>query len=143
MVVFHFEKSVHFTNISFIFQESGLPNTADARFTRELHSIRAHHMHYTILLDDYQGHVRFIMDTRNPMQESFLSADRKFSQVILRRECDILLIQINKLKNRLCMHERRLENITGMVNCFHKKEFINKVRTLMPLSAFQQYSHYY
>ena len=33
-------------------------------------------MHYTALLDDHQSHVRFFMDARNPMQESFLSAER-------------------------------------------------------------------
>lgn len=83
--------------------------------THELHSIRAHHLHYTSLLDDYQKHLTFIKDTKNPMQESFSPEDRKFSQEILRRECDNLAAEINRLKDQLRMQERRLKNVMGLV----------------------------
>ena len=97
------------------FQETRVLHTADIRLTYELHSIRAHHLHYTSLLEDYHKHVRFIKDTKNPMLDSFRPSDRKFTQDILRRECDNLSAEINRLKDQLHMQERRLKNVMGLV----------------------------
>ena len=107
----------------FYFQETRVLHTTDMRLTHEMHSIRAHLVHYTSLLEDYKMHVRFIMDTRNPMQDSHSPQDRTFSQEILGRECGNLLAEINRLKDQLCMQERRLENTMGLVFCFQR--FIN------------------
>ena len=85
------------------------------KLTHELHSIRAHHLHYTSLLDDYQKHLKFIKKTRNPMLESFSEKDQNFSKEILGRECDNLAAEINRLKDQLNMQERRLKNVMGLV----------------------------
>jgi len=53
------------------------------------------------------------------MQDSLSPADRDFTRAILRKECWNLLAEITRLKNQLCMHERRLENVMGLVICFH------------------------
>jgi len=102
----------------FYFQETRVLHTADMRLTYELHSIRAHHLHYTSLLEDYYKHVQFIRDTRNPMLDSFLPAEKKYSKDILRRECENLTSEINRLKDQLHMQERRLKNVMGLVICF-------------------------
>jgi hypothetical protein len=98
------------------FQETRVLHTADMRLTYELHSIRAHHLHYTSLLEDYHKHVKFIQETKNPMLDSFMPVDKKFTQEILRRECENLSAEINRLKDQLHMQERRLKNVMGLVN---------------------------
>lgn len=86
------------------------------KLTHELHSIRAHHLHYTSLLDDYKKHLKFVKETKNPMLESFSDGDKRFSQEILERECDNLTAEIERLKAQLDMQERRLKNVMGLVN---------------------------
>lgn len=83
--------------------------------TRELHIIRAHHLHYSSLLDDFQKHVLFIRDTQNPAMDNVEEEDRKYSQHIMNRECENLLTEAKRLKNELHMQERRLKNVMGLV----------------------------
>jgi hypothetical protein len=84
--------------------------------TRELHIIRAHHLHYTSLLDDFQKHVIFIRDTHNPAMEAFSDKVRKDSKSIMHRECENLLTECKRLKGELHMQERRLKNVMGLVS---------------------------
>ncbi|KAF8157287.1 hypothetical protein BJ912DRAFT_1035868 [Pholiota molesta] len=95
--------------------ETRVITTAEMPLTRELHIIRAHHLHYTSLLDDFQKHVIFIRDTHNPAMEAFSEKVRKDSKSIMHRECENLLTECKRLKGELHMQERRLKNVMGLV----------------------------
>ena len=84
--------------------------------TRELHIIRAHHLHYTSLLDDFGKHIAFIRDTHNPALEHLSEEERQFSSKIMERECANLLTESKRLKSELHMQERRLKNVMGLVS---------------------------
>jgi len=84
--------------------------------TRELHIIRAHHLHYTSLLDDFSKHITFIRDTHNPALEHLSEEERQFSSKIMERECANLLTESKRLKSELYMQERRLKNVMGLVS---------------------------
>ncbi|PPQ80936.1 hypothetical protein CVT26_014746 [Gymnopilus dilepis] len=83
--------------------------------TRELHIIRAHHLHYQSLLDDFSKHIHFIRDTHNPALEHLSEADRSFNKRIMDRECANLLSESKRLTAELHMQERRLKNVMGLV----------------------------
>lgn len=91
-------------------------NTNEMPLTQELHVIRAHHLHYTSLLDDFTKHVHFIQDTHSPLMENFPEKDRKFNEGIMKRECDNLLTEIKRLSSELNMQEKRLKNVLGLVS---------------------------
>ena len=84
--------------------------------TRELHIIRAHHLHYTSLLDHYTKHVTFIKNTPNPALDGLSEEDRIFSAKLLHRECDNLINEIERLSSELSMQERRLKNVLSLVS---------------------------
>ena len=83
--------------------------------TQELHSIRAHHLHYLSLLDHYTKHVTFIKDTPNPAMDSLSEEDRLFSAKLLHRECDNLTNEIERLHFELISQEQRLKNVMDLV----------------------------
>ena len=89
--------------------------TSNMALTHELHVIRAHHLHYSSLLDDYAKHVDFIRDTKSPMRESFSEDDQKYVVEIMARECKNLSTEILRLKGELEMQEKRLKNVMGLV----------------------------
>lgn len=97
--------------------ENRVITTASMPLTQELHVIRAHHLHYSSLLDDFSKNVNFIKVTRNPGMESPMipESTRKFSQGLLDRECDTLLAEIKRLSVELAMQERRLRNVMNLV----------------------------
>jgi hypothetical protein len=85
--------------------------------TRELHIIRAHHLHYVSLLDDYKKHVKFIRDTHNPLMEGFSKEVQEHTKTIMHRECANLLTECERLSSDLVMQEKRLKNVMGLVCC--------------------------
>ncbi|KAF8955067.1 hypothetical protein BDZ97DRAFT_1765535 [Flammula alnicola] len=95
--------------------ESRVISTAEMPLTRELHVIRAHHLHYTSLLDDFAKHVKFIRDTHNPAMDALTAEERKYSKTIMHRESENLLTECMRLKQELHMQERRLKNVMGLV----------------------------
>lgn len=97
--------------------ENRVITTASMPLTQELHVIRAHHLHYSSLLDDFSKNVKFIKETRNPAMESPLIPEgtRKMSRSLLDRECDTLLAEIKRLSVELAMQERRLRNVMNLV----------------------------
>ncbi|KJA25334.1 hypothetical protein HYPSUDRAFT_37835 [Hypholoma sublateritium FD-334 SS-4] len=95
--------------------ETRVISTAEMPLTRELHIIRAHHLHYSSLIDDFQKHVLFIRDTHNPAMEAATPEDRKHSKETMHRECENLLTEAKRLKNELHMQERRLKNVMNLV----------------------------
>jgi len=86
------------------------------QLTRELHIIRAHHLHYTSLLDDFSKHITFIRDTHNPALERLSDEERHFSRTIIERECVNLLTESERLKAELHMQEHRLKNVMSLVS---------------------------
>jgi len=97
-------------------QEGRVINTADMRITQELHSIRAHQLHYISLLDHYTKHINFIKNTPNPAMDGLSEADRKRSAKLLTRECDNLLNEVERLNNELSSQEKRLKNVMDLVS---------------------------
>ena len=97
-------------------QESRVISTAEMPITRELHVIRAHHLHYISLLDHYTKHINFIKNTPNPAMETVSEEDRIKSAKLLTRECDNLLNEIERLHNELDTQERRLKNVMNLVS---------------------------
>ena len=89
--------------------------TSNMALTHELHVIRAHHLHYSSLLDDYAKHVDFIKDTKSPMRESFSEADQDYVAEIMARECKNLSTKILRLKGKLDIQEKRLKNSMDFV----------------------------
>lgn len=92
-------------------------STTDIQLTHELHVIRANQLHYTSLLEDYAEHIKFVMETSNPMMDNpkFTDEDRRYSQETINTECHTLLLEIERLKNSLQMQQRRLTNVMGLV----------------------------
>ena len=84
--------------------------------TRELHIIRAHHLHYLSLLDHYTKHITFIRNTPNPAMDGLDEEDRLSSKKLLNRECDNLMNEINRLNSELSTQERRLKNVMALVS---------------------------
>ena len=103
-------------HISQSLQETRVIDTSEMPLTRELHIIRAHHLHYSSLLDDFAKHITFIRDTHNPALDDLSDEDRQFSRKIMERECANLLTESNRLKSELFMQERRLKNVIGLVS---------------------------
>uniref|UniRef100_A0A8H8CID2 Uncharacterized protein n=1 Tax=Psilocybe cubensis TaxID=181762 RepID=A0A8H8CID2_PSICU len=93
-----------------------ITTTEDMPLTHELHVIRAHHLHYTSLLDDYAKHVIFIRDTPSPAMDGKSEEEREFSKAIMARECANLLVEIKRLEAELYMQERRLQNVLELVD---------------------------
>ena len=91
--------------------------------TRELHIIRAHHLHYLSLLDHYTKHINFIRDTPNPAMDDINEEDRKSNAKLLDRECDNLMNEIKRLNSELKTQERRLENVMALVS-YNQPQFL-------------------
>ncbi|KAG2007277.1 hypothetical protein CC2G_014982 [Coprinopsis cinerea AmutBmut pab1-1] len=97
--------------------ENRVISTAHMPLTRELHVIRAHHLHYTALLEDFVKHITFIEETTNPFMTT-----KNFDQSVidengrlLVRECKNLKQEVERLKSGLHMQERRLKNVMNLV----------------------------
>src|SRR5258705_4261823 len=101
-------------------QETRVMITTDIKLTHELHVIRAHQLHYTSLLDDFEQHINFITKSSNPMLENsrFTDQDRTYSKDTMRSECRNLLIEIERLKKGLKIQQKRLTNVIGLVCSF-------------------------
>lgn len=84
--------------------------------TKELHVIRAHHLHYSSLLEDFKKTVVFIRDTKNPAMKNVPPEDKEFSRQIMNRECANLLSEIERLENSRRMQDKRLKNVMNLVS---------------------------
>ncbi|KAJ2914961.1 hypothetical protein MD484_g5462, partial [Candolleomyces efflorescens] len=85
--------------------------------TQELHVIRAHHLHYSSLLDDFTKNVNFVRDTPTPFMTSTNFPQDKIDENarLTQRECKNLLDEIERLKLMLFQQERRLKNVMNLV----------------------------
>jgi hypothetical protein len=84
-------------------------STNDNNLTTELHTIQAQLLHYASLLEDFRKSVTFVRNTPSPVLESSIFTDqaKRDSNKLMRRECDNLLAEID----RLCF---QLKNITDL-----------------------------
>jgi hypothetical protein len=96
-------------------QETRVINTSDWLITQELHVIRAHHLHYSALLEDFRKSVMFILNTPNPAMDSLPHEEREWSRDLLKKECDNLLSEISRLEKGRIMQDRRLKNVMNLV----------------------------
>lgn len=75
------------------------------KLTQELHIIRAHHLHYAGLLEDFRRAVVFVRDTRNPAMDAVEGAH--YSRKVLEKECYNLLSEIERLEMGRRMQDKR------------------------------------
>lgn len=102
--------------------------------TQELHIIRAHLLYFTSLLIDLKKTVNFVLETPNPSFQSSnrdnlevgdsadhpeeLDTRKKFSEKLMKRECETLLAQVDRLEAKRSMMLLRLRNVMRLVGCF-------------------------
>ena len=97
--------------------------TNDIQLTQELHVIRAHILHYQSLLQDFGKTVQFVLDTPNPSSEpsensEFNHKERatwKRSTVMMKRECEKILTEIDRLEKSVKMQDMRVKNVMALV----------------------------
>jgi hypothetical protein len=94
-----------------------MASSKNMHLTRALHVIRAHHLHYTSLLEDFRKSVEFIYKTPNPAMDSdtFTEYDRLYSRKLLEKECNNLMIEIDRLEAMRSMQDKRLKNVMNLV----------------------------
>ncbi|KAF8062242.1 hypothetical protein FPV67DRAFT_1563640 [Lyophyllum atratum] len=95
--------------------ETKVINTSNMQLTQELHIIRAHHLHYSSLLEDFQKTVTFIQKTYSPAMDLVPEEDRVYSAHLMNRECETLLSEINRLEMGRRMQDKRLKNVMNLV----------------------------
>ncbi|ESK94948.1 hypothetical protein Moror_13953 [Moniliophthora roreri MCA 2997] len=98
-----------------IFMEMRIMRSTDMEMTRGLHFIRAHLLHYGSLLGDMKKSVQFILGTPNPTMNSLPAEEQLFSRKLLEKECNHLLIEIERLEMQLQMQDHRLKNVMNLV----------------------------
>ncbi|KAG1817367.1 hypothetical protein EV424DRAFT_1540458 [Suillus variegatus] len=93
--------------------ETNVLLTNDSHLTTELHTIQAQLLHYASLLEDFRKSVNFVRNTPNPGLESseFTEHSRRDTNKLMRKECDNLLSEIDRLGFQL-------RNITDLVRIF-------------------------
>lgn len=84
--------------------------------TNELHVIRAHQLHYSSLLADFKKTVLFIRDTPNPALEGTDTEGKASSDGMMKRECAMLLNEIERLNMSRLMQDKRLKNVMNLVS---------------------------
>ncbi|KAG6835646.1 hypothetical protein H0H93_016234 [Arthromyces matolae] len=97
------------------FLETKVIKTNDLILTTELHVIRAHHLHYGSLLENFQKAVTFIQKTKNPALQALSEAEQKANADVLTRECNNLISEIDRLEMSLKMQDKRLKNVMNLV----------------------------
>ncbi|KAF8463036.1 hypothetical protein JB92DRAFT_3136636 [Gautieria morchelliformis] len=91
-------------------------NTKKMDVTQELHTIRAHLLQYASLLEDFHQAIHFVQATPNPVMDSpVYESEQKSSQELLKKECQNLLTQIERLKMSRKMWDQRLQNVMHLV----------------------------
>ena len=111
--------------------------TAEMPITQELHVIRAHHLHYISLLDHYTKHINFIKTTPNPAMDGLCEEERERSAKLLKRECEYLLNEIQRLNDELSTQEKRLKNVMDLVSHIYVYIYISScVLNLNPVDRY-------
>ncbi|EJD41830.1 hypothetical protein AURDEDRAFT_89906 [Auricularia subglabra TFB-10046 SS5] len=92
-------------------------NASDIWLTRELHIIRAMLLHYETLLKQFHKTVRFVLHHPNHTLEHTMPdhEERDKSNSLLRKECYIILDEIERLQDQKEMQEYRVKNVMDLV----------------------------
>lgn len=96
-------------------------NASDIWLTRELHIIRAMLLHYETLLKEFHKTVKFVLAHPNPAMEVLAPNvdERERSQALLKKECDNILGEIERLQDQKEMQEQRVKNVLDLVKLSH------------------------
>lgn len=78
-------------------------------YIHQLHVLRAHLLHYEELLADFRKTVVFLVDTPHPG----IPADLP-SQIVVKKECNTLLMDIKRLEGTRAMLDERVRNAMGL-----------------------------
>ncbi|KAG6818314.1 hypothetical protein H0H93_006039 [Arthromyces matolae] len=81
----------------------------------ELHVVRAYHLYYSSLLENFQKAVKFIQKTKNPALQALPEAEQRSNADVLKRECKNLISEIERLEMSLNMQDKRLMNVMNLV----------------------------
>jgi hypothetical protein len=95
--------------------------------TQELHVIRAHQLHYSSLLEDFRKTVEFIRVTRNPAMDKESKLTRTRSAELMKRECDNLMDEINRLDGSRRMVDKQLKNAMNLVGASFNRSRSNQL----------------
>ncbi|OJA15002.1 hypothetical protein AZE42_07800 [Rhizopogon vesiculosus] len=97
-------------------QESDVLKESRVEHTHDLHTLQAHLLHYQSLLHAFQLSVSFIDKTPNPAMESenFFDEQRDVSNELMKKECENLLNEIDRLQKRREMLSKRLKNVMNL-----------------------------
>ncbi|KAL0959095.1 hypothetical protein HGRIS_014393 [Hohenbuehelia grisea] len=98
--------------------EGRVMQTSDLHMTQDLHTIRAHLLHYEGLLSDFRKTVLFVQKTPNPGMDDPERAARQgvdLSNELLTLECRTLLSEIERLQHSRSMQDKRLKNVMNLV----------------------------
>jgi len=97
-------------------KESKVIDTGKRKINQDLHIIRANQLYYTSLLDDARKTVEFIRKHKNPAMDSDkLASEKELNDMFLERECDHLILEIDRLTKDLGMQQSRLKNVMNLV----------------------------
>ncbi|KAG1736662.1 uncharacterized protein EDB91DRAFT_1142013, partial [Suillus paluster] len=104
----------------------------DYALTRELHVLQVHLLHYQVLLHSFEVSVTFIEKTQNPAMESSVFSDeqRIESNELMKKECQNLVGEIDRLEKRRMMLSSRLKNATDLAYASVNLEDSRQTRTL-------------
>ncbi|KAK2460772.1 hypothetical protein APHAL10511_007242 [Amanita phalloides] len=92
--------------------EAEVLRTSSLELTQELHVIRAHHLHYSSLLQSFQKAVVFVKKTTNP---ALTEAQRAICDSLVERECSMLEKEVERLETTRFSQEQRLKNVMNLV----------------------------
>lgn len=81
----------------------------------ELHILRAHQLHYSSLLESFKETVEFIRETPYPALQAVNTEERTMSELMMERECKLLLNEISRLNRSQKMQGKRLKNAINLV----------------------------
>ena len=107
-------------------------STSNMELTEELHVIRAHQLHYSLLLEDFLNTVDFIQITKNPAMDSLSQEIRKRSADLMERECTNLKNEIKRLDASRKIVDKQLKNVMNLVGVYLDLSRLNWLQYVLP-----------
>jgi hypothetical protein len=97
-------------------QESDVLTESRVEHTRDLHILQAYLLHYESLIHGIHVSVSFIRDTPNPGMEAteVYRKQREVSNRLMKKECENLLGEIDRLQKLRGMLSDRLKNVMSL-----------------------------
>src|ERR1700730_8178976 len=90
--------------------------TNNLMITRELHTIRAHLLHYASLLEDFKKSIQFVLDTPNPAMDQYETIVKERDRELLVKECNNLLFEADRLDMSRKTQDMRVKNVMNLVS---------------------------